>query len=295
LWRRATELQRAATNPELDGEEGAGVLPPEDPDAIPVDRVLAAAEEAGIPTENVLLAMAERDLSDAQELDPDRRSARWLRKWVSETDAIEVSQVLRASVEEVVQATERVTATDTYRLGLENRWGNESQGPVVLAYRNQGVSLGMTSWFHSNLELGDGRVLLVTLHRVEDGTHLRIRLPLYRRDLNLALAGGSMGLFGFGGTAGAASVGNAVAGLMGVAAVPAAVALGVAGALVGAGVGRWGFQRLYGWGCGKGRAAVGQFAKAVAMEVAEATPGRRFPQETDRLLPDEGGKNASWS
>lgn len=235
-------------------------------------RVLEAAEEAGIPVENVLLAVAERSLVDADEIRPDRWSARWLRYLVNESDAIEVSRELRAPVEDVADATERVTSKDPYRVVLENRWESDAGGPLVLVYRSQGVSFGMSSSFHSGLELSDARVLLVTIRRTRDATRLRIRVSRYRQRLNLALAGGSTGLFGAGGSAGGAAVGQAAAGLVGIAAIPAAVGLGALGAIVGAGVGILGIQRLHSWGWGKGRVAVEQFAQAITMEV-EGPPG----------------------
>lgn len=280
LWRRATELQRAAEEPES-GEE---VLPPVGPDAVPMHRVLEAAEEADIPVENVLLAVAERSLVDAAEIRPDRWSARWLRYLVNEADAIEVTRVLRAPVGEVVAATERVTSTDPYRVVLENRWEGQAEGPVVLVYRSQGVSFGMSSSFRSGLELCDARVLLVSIRRNRDTTRLRVRVPRYRRNLNLALAGGSTGLFGAGGTAGGTAVGQAAAGLVGIAAFPAAVGLGALGAIVGAGAGIWGFRRLHAWGGAKGRAAVEQLVRAIAMEV-EGSQGNAGT----RMLPDESG------
>lgn len=268
LWRRATELQGAAEEPGA-GEE---VLPPGGHDAVPMHRVLEAAEEAGISVENVLLAVAERSLVDAAEIRPDRWSARWLRYLVNESDAIEVSRVLRAPVGEVADATERVTSRDPYRVVLENRWKGDADGPVVLVYRSQGVSFGMSSPFHSALELSDARVLLVSIRRTGDTTRLRIRVPMYRQRLNLTLAGGSTGLFGAGGTAGGAAVGQAAAELVGIAAVPAAVGLGALGAIVGAGVGIWGFRRLHSWGGAKGREAVEQLARAITMET-EDRPG----------------------
>lgn len=274
LWRRATELQLAAE----ESRTGEDVLPPGEPDTVPMERVLEAAEEAGISSENVLLAVAERSLVDADEFRPDRWSVRWLRNLVRETDAMEVSRVLPAPVDHVVDAAERVTSRDAYKVVLENRWGGESDGPVVLVYRNHGVSFGKASWFHSGLEMGDVRVLLMTIRRVRDATRLRIRVPMQRPGVNLALAGGSTGLFGVGGTAGGAALGQAVAGLVGVAAIPAAVGLGVLGALAGAGVGMWGFQRTYSWGWGKGYAAVDQLAQAIKMEVE----GRRGDAPTLR-------------
>ena len=88
LWRRATELQHSAESREHREDR---MLPEPEPGALSVDEVVGAAREAGISGEHLLVAFAERRLVDAEEIEPDRRSARWLRALVEEADAVEVA------------------------------------------------------------------------------------------------------------------------------------------------------------------------------------------------------------
>ncbi|HSM07751.1 MAG TPA: hypothetical protein VLA33_01905 [Gemmatimonadota bacterium] len=89
---------------------------------------------------------------------------------------------------------------------------------------------------------------------------------LYRRGLNLTLAGSSAGLIGGGGAVGGVAVGNAAAGLLGAASLAGAWSAAALGLLLGGGVGVWGYRNLYAGGVAKGDSAVRRVASAIATE-----------------------------
>lgn len=77
----------------------------------------------------------------------------------------------------------------------------------MYVFRRQGASW---SGFSGGLEAADVRVLLVTIRATQDGTVVRIRAPLFRRGLNLGLAGVSSGLLSVFGAAAGLSVGSGI-------------------------------------------------------------------------------------
>lgn len=264
LWKRAADLQSRA---EEESTRPAAVSALQDPDALPVSRVVEAAQEAGIAREHALQAVAEGRLVDAEELDPDRWTGRWLARLVGGGGAVEVTRFVDAPIARVVEAVESVTSTEAFRLELEDRLGESAEGEALLVYRN----VGSASWlafssFHGSVDIADGRALIVVLVGEAGGTRLRVRMPLYRRGLNLLVAGGAAGTGATGGTAGGAAVGGAVAGALGMATLAGAVAVGALGAVAGIGAGLWAFRGLYGWGVRSGETALERLVRAIVLE-----------------------------
>src|SRR5690606_30893901 len=115
---------------------------------------------------------------------------------------------------------------------------------------------------HWKLDFADGRTLLVTVRPEDAGTRLRIRAPLYRRGLNLALSGGAAGVFAGGSGAAGAAIGQGIAGVLGMAATVAAAGVGALAAAAGAGVGIRAYRSMYGWSRRQGELAVQQLHRA---------------------------------
>lgn len=226
-----------------------------------------AAVEAGISADHVLLALAERRLADWDAIRPERWTTRWLRRLVGDADALEVSRFVDVSPSTVLAAIGRVTADGEFALTAEGRFGEDPAQGVALVLRSAPSSTGTRpSAFHTSLDLADGRAVIASIRAEDEGTRLRLRVPLYRRGLNLTLAGSSAGLAGGGGAAGGVAVGDAAAGLFGAAALTGAWSGAVLGLLLGSGVGVWGYRRLYTWGVAKGETALRQLASAIATE-----------------------------
>lgn len=267
IWRRAVRLQGAAERADARDQlaPGEDTAVAHDPSALPVAQVVGAAVEAGIAADHVLLALAERRLADWEAIRPERWTTRWLRRLVGHTDAVEVSRFVGASPSRVLAAIEGVTGEGEYELAAEGEYG---EGPV------QGIALVLRvaspytrpSAFHSALDIADGRAVIATVRAEDEGTRLRLRVPLYRRGLNLTLAGTSAGLAGGGAAVGGVAIGDAAAGLLGVAALAGAWSGAALGLLVGGGAGVWAYRKLYAWGVSKGDAAVRQLASAIATE-----------------------------
>jgi hypothetical protein len=269
LWRRATEIQQAA---ERDRSRESAPAPPQ-PGELPLDQVVKVAEEVGIDRDHVLLALAERRLPDAAELNRSRPRSLWARVLLEEPDGIEASSLVQAPPEAVVAALAKIADRDTFALDLEDRIGDEPAEHIVLVYRKRSSSLLGTPGFHGSMQASDARAVLATIHPEGGGTRLRLRFPLYERRMNLALSGGAGGLFGTGGTAGGLAIGEALVALVG--APPAlAVAPAAAGALAGGALGVWAFRRLQRWGYGEGRTALERLARAVTVEAESSALGR---------------------
>ncbi|MFW6085325.1 MAG: hypothetical protein ACODAA_08935 [Gemmatimonadota bacterium] len=268
IWRRAVRLQGAAERAEARDELPSSENAPgaHDPSALPVEQVVGAAKEAGISADHVLLALAERRLVDWEAIRPERWTTRWLRRLVGHADAVEVSRFVRASPVRVLDAVDGVTAAGEFELAAEGRYGEDPAQGIALVFRNAPPSTGSgPSGFHLALDVADARALIATIRAEGEGTRLRLRAPLYRRGLNLALAGGSAGLTGGGGAAGGVAAGEAAAGLLGAASLAGVWSGAALGLILGGGVGVWGYRKLYSWGVGKGDAAVRRLASAIAM------------------------------
>lgn len=145
------------------------------------------------------------------------------------------------------------------------RIGDDAAEGLVLLYRAPpGTPL------HGALDIADARVVLIAMHAVEDGTRLRVRVPLYRRGVNAAVGSGSV-LLG-GGLAGAAGV-EVVTGILGAAAAGAVAATGVGAALAGGAAGLWVFRRFYHWGSSNGETVVQSLVRAIALEAESGGTG----------------------
>lgn len=251
LFRRAAELQAAS-------ERAAGALPaaPAEEPGMSLAEVTAAAEGAGIHPDFVRVALAERRLPDADDIRRDRLPARVLRRVVSgDADVIEAERLIPAPAARVLEAVRRVFPQSPFMLVAEASLGDDPLRDGVLVYRMASKHEGE---FARTMNLADARVLLVTLRAEEGGTRVRVRVPLFRRGVNLAGATGfSAGggwLGGFGGTV--------LAGAVGVAALPVIVPAAGLGALLGVGL----YRQLYRGLFRGGRAAVDQLLQAVALE-----------------------------
>jgi hypothetical protein len=226
LWQRAAELQDEA-------ERSASASP----HALPVDdthlslaHVAEAAEGVGIRPSFVLLAMAERQLPDAEDIRREAWRARWLRSAVSDVDAIEVTKVVRGSPRTLLAAVRAVAAQPAFNMLPESTVGTaEDPCDSILVYRLQGGS----SQFNGTLDFADVRVLLVAITAVAEGTQLRVRAPLFRRGVNLSAAGVATVLGGIGGSWSGSALTAAAAGALGITAGSALLIPAGLGALAG--------------------------------------------------------------
>jgi len=259
LWKRAAELQEA-----IERETSAGQLAPgERDDQLSLEHVAQVAEAVGIHPDNVMLAMAEKELPDAVRIRRDDWKARWLRRTVSDIDAIDCRRFIRAAPDRVFAALQRTAANAAYNLILENRLGTDPLRDGVLVYRIQGST---DTSFNNALTMSDARVLLVTIRAARDGSNLRVRVPLFRRGVNLSLAGVTTSLAGMGGSWSGWSLGALVAGAFGAAATPLLLVPAGIGAVVGGTLGLSGYRALYHGLTQKGSAAVQGFIGTVAVE-----------------------------
>jgi hypothetical protein len=132
---------------------------------------------------------------------------------------------------------------------------------AVLVYR-----LGSDeSNFQDHLNWADARVLLFTIRQEAEQTRIRVRVPLYRRGINLALTGGASTLVGAGGmslgASASAALPAAITATAALAMLPVAVG-GLAGAALGVAI----YRGLYRWVYRAGASAVGKLLQAIAME-----------------------------
>ncbi len=285
LWARAIELQTTGRDADVVSSSAprAG--------AMSLDVVLQAAEGAGIHPDSVLLALAERQLVDWDLIRPDDWRVRMLRRFVSNVDAIDVRRRFRAEPERVLAALAEVASRPAFDLGLERAIGpGESVTDRVYVFRRQGMS---RSGFSGNMELADVRVLLVTIRATQDGSSVRVRAPLFRRGVNVVLAGVASGTLGAWGTAAGWSLGSALMGaVVGGAFIPATIG---AGFLLGSSIGLAGFRSFYHRMVRRGDMALDSFFAAVAAEVEPALvppPGGRTPQISSGASDADGDADA---
>lgn len=258
LWQRAAQLQAAAErNPQraLPGESAG----------LSLEQVAAAAEGAGISSDYVRVALAERMLPDAEAIDPNHWKARWVRALLREPDAIEQSRIIDAPASTVLSALRTVAARPSFDLMPESTVGDDPLSGAVLIYR---LANHKTS-FQEELNWADVRVLLFTLRADGEQTILRVRVPLFRRGINLLLTSGSASTLGaLGLKLGAVLSGSLPAALTATATLamlPVAIA-GVAGAALGVGVYRGFYRSCY----AGGSSSINQLLQAVAMEAEMA-------------------------
>lgn len=258
LWQRAAAMQ-------TDADKNVSALVPVEQQGLTLEQVALAAEGAGIDPDRVRVAVAEQQLPDAHGIDPKLWTARWVRALLREPDVIEVSHLINAKPSAVFDALKSVAARPTFDLVLETTVGNNPVKDAVLVYRR----VTDKTKFQDDLDWADARVLLCTIREEDEQTRLRIRVPLFRRGLNLGLMGGASGIVGFGGL----SVANGI-----VASVPAALAtttaaalLPVVGFIAGAGVAVGIYKALYRVTYKGGLSAVRQLVQTVATEAESAS------------------------
>jgi hypothetical protein len=262
LWQRALELQNAAERSKPDPH----ALITSDQNDLSLDQVATAAEGAGIDPDYVRMALAERQLPDADRIDPQLWTARWVKRILREADAIEETRFIAASPAQVVAALKTVSIRPEFELIHEAVIGDDPARDGVLVYR---LPIKNDTSFHQNLNFTDARVLLFAIRPDGEGTRVRLRMPLFRRGINLALLGGASGLAGLGGMSAGTAVVGSLAGVIGATAVVAMVPIvaGAAGAVLGVGA----FRSLYRWGVGSGRSSALRLLQAVEAE-AESRP-----------------------
>jgi hypothetical protein len=254
LWRRAAELQAAEQrhqDRQLPAERVTGGLS--------LEQVATAAEGAGIDPDYVRVALAETQLPDSDRIDRNLWSARWLRAILREPDVIEAARNIAASPARVHDALRAVAASPNYELQLEETIGHDAVRDAVLVYRMVNEQTG----FHKDMNFADARVLLFLIRPAPAGTRLSVRVPLYRRGVNLAVTGGSAALLGWGGSAAGGAL-PIVAGSAALAMAPVVIG-GAAGVVAGVAL----YRKLYRSFFSGGAAAVKRLLQAVATE-AEA-------------------------
>lgn len=256
LWRRAAELQAAAER----ASSQQKALQPVDQGELSIEQVTAAAEGAGIDPEFVRIAVAERGLPDADALRHDDWRGRWLQRLMREPHVIEEERVIQATPAAVLSAFRSVAAAPSYQLMPERVVGEDPARDAVLVYR-----ITKTDSFGSTLDFADARVLLVTIRPHERGAVLRLRVPLFRRGVNLFMTGLFATIFGGGG----AGLAGGIAGTLGATALAFAAPV-AAGVAAGGAVGVVAFRGIYRAVDRSARGVLRQLLNAVAVE-AEGT------------------------
>lgn len=269
LWKRALELQntaerRTAQPQALVAGESSGLS---------LEQVAAAAEGAGIDPEYVRFTLAERQLADADRIDPRLWTARWLRALLREPDAIEEARFIAAAPSVVVAALKNVSARPDFELIHESSLGDDAARDGVLVYRlpNKGES------FHRDFNFADARVLMFSIRPDGDGTRVRLRIPLFRRGINLALLGGTAGGGGWGGMAIGSGMAGVLAGVIGAGAI---AALPLAAGAGGAWLGMRAYRALYRSFVRGGYGSAARLLQAIAIEaesIAGANLGSQVP------------------
>jgi hypothetical protein len=253
LWRRAAELQAAAEQAVTQSR----ALAPTEEGSLSLEQVAAAAEGAGIEGDYLRIAVAEQRLPDADDLGHETWKARWLERLIHEPHSMEAQRIIAADPQTVLSVFRTLAASDRFPLTFENVVGDDPVADAVLVYRVEGTA----GSFAGQLNLADGRVLLVTIRPHDAGTRMHIRVPLFRRGVNLLVTGGSAGIFGGGGAGLAGGIATSFGGGVAIAALPVAAGLFAGGALGVAAI-----RRLHRWSRRQGSTAVEQLLQAVALE-----------------------------
>lgn len=252
LWKRAAQLQAAAENAATQSR----MLEPVQRGELTVEQVTTAAREAGIDPEYVHIVVAEQRLPDFDALRHDTRRARLLGRIIREPHAFERERIIAADPATVLSAFRTVATSSTFQLMPENTVGTDPLRDGVLVYRiTHGTQFGTT------MDFADARVLLVRIRPHERGTRVRIRVPLFRRGVNLGAAAFSASLFGAGG---GTLLGWAAASLGATALTLAAPV--TAGVIAGAAFGTAGMRRMYRAARSGGERQIDLLLQAVAVE-----------------------------
>jgi hypothetical protein len=265
LWRRAAELQAAAER-----TQASQALARPGETGLSLSDVAAAADSAGIDADFVRVAHVERLLPEAVEIRPDQRALRWLRPLVGgDADAFEATRFISAPPAQVLEAVRVVFAEPVYALTPELIIGTDPVVDGVLVYRV--TKTAEADNFYESMNWADARVLIVLVRAESNGTRVRVRVPLFRRNINLGLAGFLTGLGGYVGGAGGFALGAAAMSPFGIPAAlfTATAAIGVAaGAVIGGGA----FRRIYWWATNGGRTAINSLLNTVVLRAESQAP-----------------------
>jgi hypothetical protein len=267
LWERAAQLQAEAARREEEREAREGdaskaleagshrdASASDEPGGYSLVHVREAAQEVGIRSEFVDLALAEDALLEleggAAERSFDRAAERFL---ADRREALEVRKQYAFSARPVWLALERALADERQAVELlEVKGGDPWAGGVAIfesPYSYQ--KTGTLAYYAAVAEVRRFLVRVVPAD-AGDGSEVLIHAPLRRsRRVNYAVGGVLTGGAGFlGGLAGIGITG-AIVGTGGIAALPLGALLGGLTLGMGAGAGvltRSGYTRLYRWG-----------------------------------------------
>jgi hypothetical protein len=254
IWLRAAELQAesAVRSEAATRQLAAADDPASDVDGISPDVVRAAALEAGIGSEFIELALAERDNG----LTPPKKLTGWRDRSATHllgTDErrIDVSRVIEAAPAEVLSVMQKILPNHPYLLTLRDTVGADPLNGAMLLFAVPKISAVNYTTFSYKMAWADLRELRFTLHPRADGAHteVSIHVPLdHSRRVNwiasislTSVSGVGGGLFGAAVAKAAALAGAAIAG-------PIAAGVVATGAL-----GAWGMRGAYRTGLRKGR------------------------------------------
>lgn len=268
LWERAIELQQSAERKPGTRRQFAA------PDAggYTLEQIVASAEDAGVDSEFIRLAVAEARLPHGDSGNPGHWTARVMRRVTGAPDALEVTGTIGAPPDRAIPAFQRVLSQPEYRLVLADRVGPDPPLEGVLVYRIDTPAFGGGS-FHGAMTVADAKILFVTAREDGGRTVLQFRLPHFEHGANLVLTGLFSAGLGTTGAYGGTAAGTSLAGLLGTASVAAMAGPAAAGAVIGGALGVAGFRSLNRWGRRKGRTALQQLLHAVQLEADTPSSG----------------------
>ena len=295
IWLRAAELQaEAAVKSEAATRQlTEAVDRSSDGDGISPEVVRAAAVEAGIGSEFVELALAERDSG----LAPPKKLTGWkdrsaTRLLGTDERRIDVSRVIEAAPAEVLAVMQRILPNPPYSIVLRDTVGADPLNGATLLFEVPKISAMNYTTFSYKMAWADLKELRFTLRPRADGAHteVSIHVPLHHsRRVNwiasVALTGTSAGFGGL--LTGAVVAKSAVL-------VGAAVAAPfVAGAVATGALGAWGMRAAYRAGLRKGREELVGILKMISVTCRLGTGF--FPAGPAPAAPTEKGDGLDLS
>lgn len=292
VWLRAAQLQAEAAQ-RL--EERSRVLAAQGEtshgDGLSREVVRAAAVEAGIAPEFVDLALAESDgsLEPGKELVgwKDRSATRYLG---SDQRRLDVTRILNAPPERVLEAMQQVLPNHPYLLSLRDTVGDDPLNGAVLVFEVPGITGASYTTFSYRMAWSDLKELRFVLRPVEEGarTEVLVTVPLaHSRRMSWIVGNSLSGVFGaFGGLLG---IGAAKALVLTGAVVAAPIAAGTLGL---AGLSSMGIRAAYRYGLRKATEEITTLLKKVevtcrmgtAFTPAQPRPASGGPDQIDHLL-----------